>query len=665
MLETPEKVFHNFDQSFSELRDATLLTREEKSRKLVSQIDLLSRTREGLRYLYKLSLEIEDANFFEGTPWKEPRKLIPSLVKGTLRAGSPTSDYELMSELRMLAHATSVSKSRAKLTSQKEARTFLDEVIAHNLEFVFGELTEESRSAMSPREQQKVFNLFRLLVEQIGFENIKEKLAEEIELICAQRPIVTRKARRLLHLIHKNVEIDISKEADKTLQFYVDAIYRPSALARRSENVEQYSTALKSLSQEELSAEADELGKYLRATGLSNEYLGTLVQYLADHNPDLIPNAMGLAKTGRAEWNHNRVRIINLIREVVNRYNYQCIYGLACMMEKNLFARRAVRAGINNLLLAKIHPQVEKRILKSVINPHETVSARQYLLGSTFRVLGQPLGIGQGNNATCQSARGISMWSQYAPARLINMIITVATQNNLVMRFENSELESLKLAKGLIDKLDYNLDAVSAILVPHLDKIYNEMMRRASNRGEDPHKWVNPTLYGSWIQLGFASVYDYLTASVHDFKGFVRIFYAAFHPDYNGGTRMVYPNPVGIFITSNRGDFVGFHAISLLRVRKHPETKEVRCYFLNPNNEGRQDWGQEIRPSVSGNGERHGESSLPFHQFLARVYAFHYNSLEVQQHLQQVPENKINQVYKLAKESWGKSYVWHDTLKLW
>jgi hypothetical protein len=68
---------------------------------------------------------------------------------------------------------------------------------------------------------------------------------------------------------------------------------------------------------------------------------------------------------------------------------------------------------------------------------------------------------------------------------------------------------------------------------------------------------------------------------------------------------------------------------------------------------------------VYGNGERAGESSLPFHQFVARVYAFHYNKLEVQQHLENVPQPEIDKVYELAKVSWGTSYVWHETPRPW
>jgi len=291
----------------------------------------------------------------------------------------------------------------------------------------------------------------------------------------------------------------------------------------------------------------------------------------------------------------------------------------------------------------------------------------QYLMGAVISILGQPLGVGQGNNATCQSARGISMWAQHSPAKLINMITTVATANNLIMRFEDQDLESMKLGKGLMDGIDYKLDAVSVILVQHLDKIYNEMMRRAAGRGEDAHRWANPALYGHWVPTGFAAAYNYATNSIQDFEGFVRLFYQVFHPDYNGGRQMVYPNPVGLFVTSSKGIMLGFHAVSLLSVHQNPDTekKDIRAYFVNPNNEGRQDWGQGIKPSVFGNGERHGQSSLPVHEFVARIYAFHFNHLNSIEQSTEVPNEEISRVYNLARESWGKAYIWSQQKRLW
>ncbi|TVR81966.1 MAG: hypothetical protein EA412_02355 [Chitinophagaceae bacterium] len=651
--------FENFQNSLEELRAATPLTKYEKSQKLASQIDFICRTLEGVEFIYNNVSEILEAGFFTETSWENPDKLVPILVKGTLKAGHPTTSYEIISELRMLA----ISKGKID-GNEKDAAEFLEEVVVNNLEFAFKEINEETRQSMQKNDIQKVFNLFDFLLDNIELSNIKSKLAEEVHLICSQRPVVTRKARSIIKLIAKKIDLSGSSESDKKLKFYTEALQSPGKLATKFNDPEDYVAAIKQLSLEELKKEAEVLAEYMRATGLNNPYLAEMLLFLVAKHADIVPLCLGLNQRGVAEWQKHQEFVGTIINENISRFNYLCIYGLARMLERGLLSRSAVKAGFNNMRRIQLDSDVEVRILKSVVNKHPEVHAKQYLIAACLQVLGQPLGVGQGNNSTCQSARGISMWSSHAPAKLLNMITTVATRNNLIWRFENDDLESIKLPKGLVDQLDYNLDAVSVVIVPHLDKIYNEMMRRASGRTEDPHKWVNPALYGQWIQIGFASVYDNLSQSILDFNGFLKTFYMVFHPHYNGNRQMIYPNPIGIFVTSSRGDMLGFHAISLLRVSENPENKEIRAYFLNPNNEGRQDWGQEIKPSVYGNGEKRGESSLPFYQFAARIYAFHYNTLELDNE-NQVPEAEIEKVRKLAKDSWGKSYIWNDMVKQW
>lgn len=663
MTITTERAFHNFDLGLEEFLAATPLTRPEKAQKLLSQVDLLSRTHTGLNAIFDHVLALESAGIFADSAWADPRRQAPTLVKGTVLAGHPTSSMEILSELRMLSYA--LGRTGVSDISSEEAAAFLEEVVVHNLEFAFDELTEESRTKLTPQERRKVVNHFRFLLEKAKLSGIKEKLAEEIHMVCAQRPIVTRTVRNLIETVYQKMELSEHNEADQRLLFYVNAVYFPGALVNKFPQTGAYAEALADAKPEVLEKEARSIGKFLHETGLTNPYLALMLRHCVQNQPDLVPVLLQLSTKGISEWERYKAYCTPLALETFNALNYRGIYGLKRILERNLLSRRAVRVGLTNLKLVNIHPQVEKRIVKTTADPAGEVTARQYLMGAVLSILGQPIGIGQGNNATCQSARGISMWAQHAPAKLINMITTVATANNLIMRFENSDLESMKLAKGLVDQLDYQLDAVSVILVPHLDKIYNEMMRRATGRGEDPHKWVNPAMYGHWIQPGFASAYSYLINAIQDFDGFVRLFYAAFHPEYNGGRQMVYPNPVGIFITTSRGDMLGFHAVSLLRVAMDKNSNSIRAYFLNPNNEGRQDWGQGIRPSVSGSGEKHGESSLPIHEFMARIYAFHYDTLEVRMRTEEVPKKEIETVVQLARESWGKSYQWSDLKKAW
>ncbi len=656
-----ERAFDNFERSYSEFLDASDLTRPEKASKLASQIDLLSLTRDGLSFLFKKSEELDQSGFFKNSAWHDPRKLVPGLVRGTMKAGHPSSSFEILSELRMLAY----SRSDSPKVSSQEAHDYLEEVIVHNLDLALKDTSEETRESFSERELKKAFNLFGFLVSEMDLSGITEKLSEEIQMICEQRPVVTEKVRSLLTIVEHKLEVKDDSGSGKRLLRYVNAVYGPSPKTLKRPSPENYTRFLEKCNRKELENEVLAMGKSMGSTGLVSSYHALLLVHLLTESKyeNLVPECLNLNDRGLAEWNKHKDFLKPLVLETVGIYNAQCIYGLARMLGRNLLSRRPVRVGLENLRRIKINPQVENRILKSNHDSRGNVTAIQYLMGALIRVLGQPLGVGQGNNPTCQSARGISMWSQHAPAKLVDMVITVATQNNLVMRFENHDLVSNQLGKGLVEKLDYDLDGVSIVLVPHLDKIYNEMMRRASGRGEDPHKWVNPAMYGHWIQLGFASAYDYLTNSIMDFKGFLRIFFKSFHPEYNDGRQLSYPNPVGIIITSSSGEMVGFHAISLLRVDRSP-SGELRAYFLNPNNEGRQDWGQEIKPTVYGNGEKHGESSLRLEHFASRVYAFHYNTLDLDPGLV-VNDREIELVETLARESWGKSYTWNQQTKLW
>ncbi len=657
-------VFDNFTSSLEELKESTPLTRPDKIARIISQVDILSLSREGLSHLYEISGHLVSLGFFQDTVWDETDKLVPALVHGTIKAGHPSSSFEIVSELRILGIARQLFYDDRM--SASEAQSFLEEVMVHNLEFALNELKEETRNVMSSREIKKAHNLFGFIMSEIDLDGVYDKLTEEVEMMAAQRPIVTTRIRELIALIiHHTGESKSHHDDDHPIQIYINALNRPSRASVNYTGLDQYQHWLENeASEEDLEAEAEEMGRYMVQTGLVSQYHALLLLHLLSTYPSLIPSLLHLSDNGRAEWNQYYDFLSAIIAEIVDPYNIQCIYGFSMMLNRNIFSRRAVRIGLENLRRIKIHPRVGERIIKSVSNPQSHLSPLQYLMGGVIKVLGQPLGIGQGNNPTCQSARGISMWSQHAPAKLLDMIITVATQNNLVLRFENQNLESELLGKGLVQELDYNLDVVSVVLVPHLDRIYNEMMRLSTGRIDDPHRWVNPALYGQWIQVGFASCYDYASNSILDFNGFIRIFYAAFHPNFNGDRHIVYPVPVGIFITSNKGEMLGFHAISLLRVEKD-NAGIIRAYFLNPNNEGRQDWGQGIKPTVNGNMERPGESSLPFDQFAARIYAFHYNQLEVNAYVQQVPETEILKVKTLARESWGKSYFWNDQIKIW
>ncbi|MDX1559734.1 MAG: hypothetical protein R3193_12545, partial [Marinobacter sp.] len=81
-------------------------------------------------------------------------------------------------------------------------------------------------------------------------------------------------------------------------------------------------------------------------------------------------------------------------------------------------------------------------------------------------------------------------------------------------------------------------------------------------------------------------------------------------------------------------------------------TNEMRVYFFNPNNDSGQDWGQGITCSTRGHGEIRGEASLPVAEFTSRLYAFHYDTLELGD-LSAIPEEEVAKVMELGYGSWA------------
>ncbi|MFP3488643.1 hypothetical protein R0K20_13625, partial [Staphylococcus sp. SIMBA_130] len=74
----------------------------------------------------------------------------------------------------------------------------------------------------------------------------------------------------------------------------------------------------------------------------------------------------------------------------------------------------------------------------------------------------------------------------------MEIIPRAARDGDIDMVFEGVQIHSKDLQGGLAPDLHPELDPVSLVLVPHLDRIYSEMMSRVALRGEPGHRWVNP-----------------------------------------------------------------------------------------------------------------------------------------------------------------------------
>ncbi len=652
---TIDQLERRFSQSLEVFKAAPSFNKKDKRTRLISQIDLVSREPKGMRMLYDKLPELEEAGLFRDTVWENPAKLVPGLVGGTLLAGSPTSTMEVLNELRMIC----VSESRINLPgyTARQAEEFLQRVVVSTFEMAFEDFSDAGWQRYPEGELRKIRLLFDIMVEHINLEALKPYLLEEIEVIVAHRPVVVTRIKKILAVIRDQMALGGS-ETDEALKHYVEVLYAPTPLAQKQQGIRQYREGLARLGLEKLEAECALLGQRMHDSGLVSEYQLEMLHYVRTTQPQLIPEVLALDAHGRADYERHKAFVDHLISEFIVSGNKQAVYGLARVLQRNLLSRKTAWHAFNRLVSIEIHPKVAERLQHGNLSDFE-LTPMQSLIGGTLCALGLPLGVRQGNNPTCQSARGISMWSRHAPAKLINLLIDAATTNNLVFRYEGETMESKEVLEGLTQQFDFKLDPVSIVLVPLLDKVYNEMMKRASVKhfGKDPHASVNPAFYGHWIQHGFRSVYNPALHAIEKFEEFVRIFYASYHPDYNGGHHLIYPVPTGIFITDASANMLGYHAISLLRIEQD-EGGTWRAYFFNPNSQGKQDWGQNIHPTVAGNGERHGESSLPVDEFVSRVYAFHFNDLRLGDKHWQVPAEIITKVTRLAKESWGVKYRW-------
>jgi hypothetical protein len=657
-IELTDKITERFTHALSVLDDAAMFAKSMYQTDVYQEAGRLMETMEGMEILYQYANRFEEAGVFTAGQWEHADKLQPPFVAGSLKSKGLASIIEVLSDLRMLSIAKG-NYDHPRMSSD-DAWDFLNEVLALNLDLLF---LEETELASEQEEQVEQLNrsqrFFQFLFSNISPDELTKTLGDEIERLTAQRPIMVKRIVSMIHMAKKLISNSRSAEnGQMELIKYIKAIEGPSPLCEHSTNINDYRNKLKSLSEADLNREAKAFSASMLETGLVSSQHAILVRFLSRTKPELLTIALNLTDRGKA----NLVERLDLVKQLIKVGIYpatrQAVYGLGKILCNGILSQPPVIPGLRRLIELDIKPEVRKDLL-AAYEHRQGLTANTILLSGVISVLGQPLGIGQGLNPTCQSARGISLWAQHAPGYLLELIPRAARDGDIDLKFDGIPIHSKDLAGGLAPELHKELDPVSLILVPHLDRIYNAMMIKVALRGEDGHRWVNPAFYGDWVQNGFSNVIEPITGSVTDFPGFVRLFYATHHPDYNDDYELIYPNPVGIFITTVHGKLLGYHAVSILRIAAAP-AGDYRIYFYDPNNESSQNWGQNIEPTVSGNGEREGEFSLPFHEFVARLYAFHYNPYE-QGDAFAVDDEVVEEIENLAKESWGQEYTWLNT----
>jgi len=590
----------------------------------------------------------EEAGIFMGSDWAEPQNLIPALTTYSLKSPDANSVViEALSELRLVAIA--LGDFVHPHISAEQAHHYLTQVLAINLELLFGAPSE------AEREQQGKLALvsralFRHLAERIGYEHVIDKLIEEIWRILQQRPIQVDSVKQMITQIavcqtNPDIELGISGQGADRL---ISSLYGTTQACREDPGVAIYLERLESMDSGALQYEATGFARAMHDTGLVSPYHAVLMRYLLEHGDHLLSEAMGLSSTGRdcLLCYGNLVRA--MIEEAVHPQTAQAIYGLALLLERGILYQPPAAPALWRQLALPLSPYSEERLTLS-FGP--SPSPRAWLMQGVLCMLGQPLGVGQGNNPTCQSARALSMWAYNDPDYLLQMVVWAARDDEIIIHFEGQPISSRESESGVATELPLDLDPVSLLVVPHLDRIYAEMGRRCLDREGDPHRWVNPEFHGWWSGRGFRINVDVETGNLEYLEDFLRHFYASYHPYYNGNQPLIHPQPAGVAVTDSAARFVGWHAITILRVVLDPQDV-MRVYFYNPNNDSGQNWGDGVTVSTSGHGERFGEASLPFEEFASRLYIFHYDPLE-RGELANISGEELQRVKDLIYRSWG------------
>lgn len=643
-----------FERTLDKLENTRPFAKALHQTRLLTLAMKLMHSEDGIDAMYRLAPRFDAAGVFHGGDWALPEQLEAGLVRGTLTSGDTWPALECLNQLRFLAIAR--GHVTHPVISAEMAQAFLDDVLARNLDFLFPEATEVTRH--EGRAADGIRRLFAFIAARLGTAGMIGALVTECERVLLQRPIMIRRVEDMLRTVaHALDEKDADAPADVLAhaRWMIDALEGPSPLSRAHPSADDYALALAELDPGALAEEAALFGRRMDRSGLVSRAHAALVRYLAVENADLLPACLALNRVGITAFEEFKPLILAIIDRAVLPDTRRCIYGLSRLLNRGILFFRPVAPGLQHLLIAPIVPAVADT-LQDACELAAPPDARALLLAGTLSVIGQPRGVDQGHNPTCQAARAISLWSQNDVGYLLEIIASAAVEDDVVMHFEGEELHSRDLEFGLAEELHTELDAVSLLLTPHLDRIYMAMSGRTIGRGGDGHRWVNPEFHGWWVQRGFAALVDAETEAVIDFDGFVRQFYAAYHPDYNGGRDLVYAQPCGVVSTTPAGEFVGWHAVSIQRVDRDP-AGNWRVYFYNPNRDKGQNWGHGIVTSTSDHGELEGESSLPFEQFVMRLYVFHYAPRELGDPAA-VPAGTVELIRTAVLASWAADREW-------
>ena len=602
----------------------------------------------GAAVVQGMAPELESAGLFDGTDWANPGSLVPALSTGSLSSPNPdTVVMEIVSDLRLVAVAKG-GHTHPDISAE-DALQHLSEVLASNATLLFTVATEAERTQQG-RMATVTRSVIRHIAAEIGLDSVMDQLVEEIWRLLRQRPIQVDQIKQTITQIavaRQDPDMDMSR-GGIGVDRLITSIYGTTEGSREDPGVDVYRARLESMDEGDLQYEAAGFARSMHDTGLVSPYHPVLVRFLREKGSLLLVEALGLSSTGRESLLSFHALVDALIDAAVHPETAQSVYGLALLLERGILFQPPVAPALWRQLALPLSSYATERLALAYGPAHD---GRVWLLAGTLSMLGQPLGVGQGDNPTCQAARALSMWAYNDPDYLLQTIVRAARDDEVVMHFEGRPISSQEVDAGLAATLPIDLDPVSLLVVPHLDRIYAEMGRQCIDREGDPHRWVNPEFHGWWAARGFRINVDVASGRLSGLDDFLRHFYGSYHPLHNGNQPLIHPQPAGVAVTDSSARFVGWHAITILRAALDPD-EVMRVYFFNPNNDSGQNWGDGVVVSTAGNGERFGESSLPFEQFASRLYIFHFDPLEPGE-TGSVTQDEIDQATGYLRRSWG------------
>lgn len=645
----PERLQETFDRVSGKLADARPFAKARYRDQVLDVCRRLLSQPGGRAFIYSRVRQLEDGGLFLGTDWADPSVLSPSLVGNTLAWGDArTAVLEMVSQIRLVAVASGDLYHPGIVPEQ--ARHFLTQVLALNLNRLLTAGGEAERARDDALGEQ-VSAQFEYLKATVGLDDILGTLIGEIWRIMDQRPIQVDQVKAMIGQIALAMQNAGSDAGEGALgaDRLVSAAFGPTTGSREDPGLPAYLERLDSMDTSALQQEAYGFSRAMHDTGLVSDYHTVFVRWLVEHGEtNLLPSALGLSNTGIDCLRCYEDLIHHLILEVVGPATPQTVYGLALLLERGVLYIPPVGPALWRQASLEVAPAAAHRLEAAF---GSAVSPRVRLLAGLINLLGLPLGVGQGNNPTCQSARALSMWSYSDPDYLMYLVAQASAFDTVVMPFEGQPIEGAGARAAQPPLFMMDVDPVSVVLVPLLNGVYEAMGEICAARGEDPHRWINHELHGWWVGREFHIAVDVNDGALIDLRGFHERFWSAYHPLYNGNQPVIHPQPAGIAVTDSAGRFIGWHAITILRVALD-KARVMRVYFFNPNNDSGQNWGHEVEVSTHGHGERHGESSLPFADFASRLYIFHADPLQ-RAGAPLLPDEEIQRAMEMARESWG------------